>query len=78
MKGKAVWTGDSRNNIIAALEKVPDSDLLRKLSTIGRKGKMEKLFSNIRTFGSKTSVSECSGEILREKFRCDAAGRERC
>jgi hypothetical protein len=29
MKGKAVWTGDSRHNIIAALEKVPDSDFIR-------------------------------------------------
>lgn len=28
MKGKAIWTGDSRNNIIAALEKVPDSDFI--------------------------------------------------
>ena len=29
MKGRAVWTGDSRQNVIAALEKVSDSDFLR-------------------------------------------------
>ena len=28
-KGRYVWTGDSRQNIIAALEKVPDSDFIR-------------------------------------------------
>ncbi len=29
VKGKAIWTGHSRQNIITALEKVPDSDFVR-------------------------------------------------
>ena len=29
MKGRAVWTGDSRQNVIAALEKVSDPDFVR-------------------------------------------------
>ncbi|RGB25704.1 hypothetical protein C1646_801714 [Rhizophagus diaphanus] len=109
MKGKAVWTGDSRNNIIAALEKVPDSDFISigncppleekerwknyfpilEHSAVYVGGRYIKLSREISQSPwiingerlAKTSVSECSGEILREKFRCDdynfvAAGRE--
>ncbi|RHZ80312.1 hypothetical protein Glove_137g76 [Diversispora epigaea] len=110
VKGKSVWVGDSRTNIVNALSKVPDDDFLRICNYCpppvvrerweikppileheavyvgGRYNKLSRKLSQTPWIinGNKLapiSVSECIGEILREKFMCDdyifvPAGRE--
>ncbi|CAI2183396.1 1488_t:CDS:2, partial [Funneliformis geosporum] len=104
-----ILTRHSRQNIIAALEKTPDSEFISigncpplkvkerwknhypilEHAAIYVGGNYIKLSRNISQSPwiingerlAETSVSECIGEILREKFKCDdynfvAAGRE--
>ncbi|CAG8629077.1 4467_t:CDS:10 [Paraglomus occultum] len=109
VKGKDVWTGDSRQNIAKALAVTGDDDFIEygeypptavterfqiltirlEHSPIFVGGRYLKLSRDISqtpwvVSGSRLtekSVSECIGEILREKYRCDdynfvSAGRE--
>ncbi|CAG8488695.1 9316_t:CDS:2, partial [Diversispora eburnea] len=88
VKGKSVWVGDSRSNIINALSKVSDDDFLRICNycpppVIRERWEIKPpiLEHEAVYVGAPTSVSECIGEILREKFMCDdyifvPAGRE--